>query len=806
MTCSGGKIKCEAMTRDDTAARRAGISANANLNAVAVDMILEELRSSPVVRRGLVASLQQPGVVRLWSGADLFSAALIVGDDNALTPVDAADVLAKARIHWPRGTTELAAHIAQGLKDAPDAFVTEGKGASFATEAAVVGRLKRLGFRLAPSPGRAARPPTPPPGLAERQGRQGRPASSPASTARARSQKQGREAGVARHPPAPSPSPSPPLASAPAGHAAPAGPAVIDAHAVPAAQPFAAPTLVWTPPAPASIAQLLRSPPCSLSEVSLSARAHAIAHAESFTELLSPASLLGLVPHRYQQEAVERVLRVFRGRALLADEVGLGKTIEAVMVLREYQLRGMARRVLILVPAPLVRQWAGELEAKAGISFRTTEDPQLDADPAAFFRGDGLVVASISKARSARVAPHVKETPWDLVIVDEAHHVKNRATLAWKLIDSLESRFLLLLTATPLETDLEELYNLVTLLKPGQFQTPAAFKAQFVDKKNPTSPRNRERLRALLGEVMVRNTRATCGLKLPPRFVTTSVVEPSPAEARLYEGVVEFVRAEAAAGHRGMLAQTLLLEAGSSAEAVQATLERTGETKGSTRQLVTLAKAVQTSRKLEHLKSLLQAHGNHALIFTRYRATVQAIVRALDHAGVGYEAFHGGMTTAEKAAALGRFRDRRCVLVATDVGGEGQNLQHCHTLVNFDIPWNPMLLEQRIGRLHRMGQEREVHVYNLAQKGSAEERLLDVLDRRVHLFELVVGEMDMVIGNVTDDRDLEERVLDLYAKSGSDAELAAGFDDIAAQLLAARGRYEQTRQLDEAVFGEDFGT
>jgi hypothetical protein len=315
------------MDGDDSAARRAGFGANANLNAVAVDTILEELRSSPVVRRGLVASLQQPGVVRLWSGADLFAAALIVGDDNALTPVAAADVLAKARILWPRGTTDLAAHIAQGLKDAPDAFLTDGKGATFATEAAVIGRLKRLGFRLAPSRGRAARPPTPPPRLAERQGRQGRPTSSPASTAGARPQKQGREAGVALQPPARSPPPSPPLASAPAGHAAPAGPAVIDAHAVPAAQPFAAPTLVWTPPPPAAIAQLLRSPPCSLSEVSLSARAHAIAHAESFTELLSPASLLGLVPHRYQQEAVERVLRVFRGRALLADEVGLGKTI-----------------------------------------------------------------------------------------------------------------------------------------------------------------------------------------------------------------------------------------------------------------------------------------------------------------------------------------------------------------------------------------------------------------------------------------------------------------------------------------------
>jgi hypothetical protein len=115
-----------------------------------------------------------------------------------------------------------------------------------------------------------------------------------------------------------------------------------------------------------------------------------------------------------------------------------------------------------------------------------------------------------------------------------------------------------------------------------------------------------------------------------------------------------------------------------------------------------------------------------------------------------------------------------------------------------------MLLEQRIGRLHRMGQEREVRVYNLCARGTAEEWVLDVLDRRVHLFELVVGEMDMVLGNLEDDRDLEERVIDLYARSKDDAELARGFDALAAELLAARGRYERTRAFDEALFGKDY--
>ena len=143
-------------------------------------------------------------------------------------------------------------------------------------------------------------------------------------------------------------------------------------------------------------------------------------------------------------------------------------------------------------------------------------------------------------------------------------------------------------------------------------------------------------------------------------------------------------------------------------------------------------------------------------------------------------------------------------MLATDVGGEGQNLHFCHVLINLDLPWNPMVVEQRIGRLHRMGQTSEVRVYNLCAQGTAEERVLEVLDRRVHLFELVVGEMDMVLGNIADERDLEERILALYADSRTDAEVSAGFDEIARELLEARGRYEKTRALDTALFGEDY--
>lgn len=574
------------------------------------------------------------------------------------------------------------------------------------------------------------------------------------------------------------------------------------------------PAVEVAPPDVASLGRLLAGGGAlsDLATVVRTLQAHALASAETFSELLSLASLRGVERHAYQIETVRRVLRVLRGRVLLADEVGLGKTVEAMMVLREYQLRGMAARVLILVPAPLVAQWVGELRAKAGIEARSTEDPQLRLDADEFWRGDGVVVASLSLARAARHVTAVQADPWDLVIVDEAHHVKNRATAGWKLIDGLRSRFLLLLTATPIETDLEELYSLVTLLRPGQFATPSAFRRQFVDAKDPTSPKNRERLRALLAEVMVRNTRAQSGLKLPPRFVTTVVVDPTPDEKALYDRIIELLRAHAGDPAARRAASLLLLEAGSSPAAVRATVERMREVREQASsfgddlsQIAARARNVIATRKGQALLDLVRARPDPVLIFSRYRQTVAYINEVLTAGGIAQAEFHGGMSSDEKQRAIESFRSGKVrAMVATDVGGEGQNLHFCHVLINFDLPWNPMLLEQRIGRLHRFGQTEEVTVYNLCARGTVEERVLDVLDGRVHLFELVVGETDMVLGNLADERDLEERILALYAEARTDEQIRAGFDRLAEELLAARGRYEKTRALDEALFGEDF--
>ena len=238
----------------------------------------------------------------------------------------------------------------------------------------------------------------------------------------------------------------------------------------------------------------------------LSLLAQRIRLKEAFENLVCLGRLKDVRSLWYQEETARKVLRQFRGRALLADEVGLGKTIEASMVLKEYIQRGMVKSALILTPAPLVSQWQEELANKFDLHFPSTDDPDFRKQGKAFWQ-QPFILASINQAKSKRNFDTVTSREYGMVIVDEAHHLKNRNTLNWKLVNALKKRFLLLLTATPVENNLMELYNLVTLLKPGQLKTASAFREEFISRGDPTSPQNRSRLRQLLSEVMVRNTR-----------------------------------------------------------------------------------------------------------------------------------------------------------------------------------------------------------------------------------------------------------------------------------------------------------
>ena len=232
---------------------------------------------------------------------------------------------------------------------------------------------------------------------------------------------------------------------------------------------------------------------------------------EGFDELLCLPALHGVEAHWYQVETVRKVLKQYRGRVLLADEVGLGKTIEAGMVLKEYMLRGMAERILILTPASLVGQWRDEMAGKFGIDCATSHDPLLRTDPAAFW-AQPRVIASIAAARRKEQAELLAGLGYDVVVVDEAHHLRDQSSASYRLVNSLQKRFLLLLSATPVQNSLLELYNLLTLLQPGIFKTQKEFRSVYMVPGKPREPANRERLRDLMRGVMVRNTRALAAL------------------------------------------------------------------------------------------------------------------------------------------------------------------------------------------------------------------------------------------------------------------------------------------------------
>ena len=144
------------------------------------------------------------------------------------------------------------------------------------------------------------------------------------------------------------------------------------------------------------------------------------------------------------------------------------------------------------------------------------------------------------------------------------------------------------------------------------------------------------------------------------------------------------------------------------------------------------------------------------------------------------------------------------VLLSTETGGEGRNLQFCNILINYDIPWNPMRLEQRIGRLHRIGQRRDVFVFNLCLAGSIEDHMMRILDEKIHMFELVVGEIDTILGNLDSEREFGSVILEMWVREDDEAKRRASFERFGEEIIAARKNYEKTRALDDALFGEDY--
>ncbi len=527
-----------------------------------------------------------------------------------------------------------------------------------------------------------------------------------------------------------------------------------------------------------------------------------------FDQLLSFQCAHGVDAYPYQVNTVRKVLGQMKGRALLCDEVGLGKTVEAALVMMEYLLRGLVKRVLILTPPSLVQQWREELAQKFGQDFVTSDSAEFAA-PDAWARFP-RIIASIDLAKRDKHAKQILGTRFDLVIVDEAHRLRHRNTVAWKLVNGLDKKYILLLTATPVQNDMDELFNLITLLRPGQLDTPAEFHKRFVAKGDRLKPINVERLRLQLGQVMIRNRRSSTGIRFTQRRAQTLRIEPAPEERQLYQAVTGIVRqlyTQDQPPINRFTLKTIQMELGSSPAAVASTVKHLCQDglpsalRDEFAKVLDIAGNISRSAKLTALLKALPTLGNEKIvIFTRYLSTLDWLRENLSDYPLAV--YHGGISAREKDESIERFRQDARILLSTDSGGEGRNLQFCHVMVNFDLPWNPMRIEQRIGRLSRIGQQRDVFVFNLSSQGTVEDRILDILDRKINLFELVVGELDLILGRLGEEKDFEEMIMDLVGKSRNDEELQEEVERMGEQLEEARGQYQQVKSLDDSIFGE----
>lgn len=503
----------------------------------------------------------------------------------------------------------------------------------------------------------------------------------------------------------------------------------------------------------------------------------------SFDTIQCLKQLQGFQPLPHQIDVVMRVVNEMRGRAILADEVGLGKTIEAGLILKEYLIRGLVKKALILVPSSLVLQWTRELNQKFQI-------PAMAQKKAWMWEKYDILVASMDTAKRNPHANIILNQPYDILIIDEAHKCKNQQTKNWQFINQIQKKYCLLLTATPLQNEIKELYNLVTLLKPGHLGKQANFRQEYVENKRKA--KNEAQLREEINRVLIRNRRKDSDLYLTQRFVHTIPIHLSPEERALYDGVSQFVRQHIHQKRDRKTILTLIIlqkEVCSSRDAVFHTLFKLFQRKGSVspeiEQLIHVLRNVKSSAKVEMAVKLIRQIPEKVVVFTEYRATQEMLIRALTAKGIHAVPFSGKMSRNKKDWMMELFQKRAQVLVATEAGGEGINLQFCHHIINYDMPWNPMRVEQRIGRVHRLGQTHDVHIYNFATQDTIEEHIIWLLQEKIQLFESVIGEMETILINWDQIESADQHLLQLMIQTEDRRHLQTKLEEWVDSVIAS---------------------
>ncbi len=580
---------------------------------------------------------------------------------------------------------------------------------------------------------------------------------------------------------------------------------------------------------------------------------------------------------------------------LLADEVGLGKTVEAGIVITQ-RWAERRRKILLILPATLRKQWQGELTEKFSLPSTILEGAKIPVDPHG-------AIAICSYHFAAARASDIAAVPWDLVVIDEAHRLRNvwkpSNKIAQAIAKAIASAPKLLMTATPLQNSLIELYGLASILDPRVFGDIASFRDQFLNANKNEATRDLS-LKERLSGICTRTLRKQVleYVKFTQRVPLTQDFLPTAGEQELYRLVSDYLQRETLfalpASQRTLLTLVLRKLLASSTFAIAGTLnslvarlenvnnaeplaiadiedfeelpqlseewptddetqaqppldlrptaDLLKEELAELRRYATLATEIHRNSKGDALLEALQTGlakavalgaARKAVVFTESRRTQQYLFDLLSQNGYsgelvlingtnsdahsksvhiswlarhrGTDAVSGSKSADMKAALVEQFRDHATVLIATESAAEGVNLQFCSLIVNYDLPWNPQRIEQRIGRCHRYGQKHDVVVVNfLNRANAADQRVFELLAQKFRLFEGVFGASDEVLGALESGVDLEKRIAGVYQNCRTESEIQAGFDQLQSELEEQiQSRMASTRQLLLENFDEE---
>jgi len=597
---------------------------------------------------------------------------------------------------------------------------------------------------------------------------------------------------------------------------------------------------------------------------------------DAFTRSLTSARV-EMNPHQVDAALFALKSPLSKG-VLLADEVGLGKTIEAGLVMSQ-RWAEQRRRILLIVPASLRKQWQQELFDKFSMKSRILEAKTYNNMKKGGlnrpFEATGSVIIS-SYEFAARKADEIRIAGWDLIVFDEAHRLrnvyrKNGAKGAKALKEATGAHFKILLTATPLQNTLMELFGIVSMIDDTHFGGENAFRAQYTGGNSTPASQQilRDRLSSICHRTLRRQVQEAGHINFRQRHAVTFKFEPYDQETTLYEMLSEYLQDPDTIAYGGRTNALVVLQArkslGSSTFAVarylDTLLERLRKKQRATAEMlddleeslademeamddedeadepIDPAKLAAEIALVEAMRDLAQSIGinakgeklitnlpnvmteieakggkRKAVIFTESVRTQRYLHQLLTDNGyagrivlmngsnnddaskqtyaewreqhAGTDRISGSRTADMKAAIVEAFKsDEKTILIATESGAEGINLQFCSLLINYDLPWNPQRVEQRIGRCHRYGQLVDVTVVNMLNlKNRAEARIHELLEQKLHLFDGVFGSSDEVLGILADGIDFEREVLRIVQTCRSAESADREFDELNARI------------------------